>query len=154
MKVMATANTCSITMNPAMEHRQPKVAIKEMTSTEMNHILILHHARASVKRKCVVGDVSGKSLFDLADVVGGDLDTEIVTLESFGDGQGGPGAGEGIEDKVAWVAGHLDNPFQDGLGHLARVLEAFAKGATDAGGEPGVGVGLESSGILLGTQDP
>jgi hypothetical protein len=83
-----------------------------MTSTEMNHTLILHHVGVSVKRKCVVGDVSGKSLFDLADVVGGDFDTQVVALESVGDGQGGAGTGKGIEDQVAGIAGHLDNPFQ------------------------------------------
>ena len=50
-----------------------------------------------------------------------------TAVELFGDGGGGAGTAEAVEDDVAFVGGNLDDAVQKGLGFLGRVIQELRR---------------------------
>ena len=66
------------------------------------------------------------------------LDADGTASEFLGDEAGREGAGEWIQDEVAWIGTGFDDPFEQGDGFLRRMLLVFRHAVADARNLPHV----------------
>jgi len=62
----------------------------------------------------------------------GDVNADPPSAQPLGDGDGGPAAAEGVEDDVAFVAASEEDAFEQGLGLLGGIAQAFLRRLIDA----------------------